>query len=705
MKNKPSYEELKEENDALKSKLHELQKATDSYRPPLTETTNRLPLSNTHSEANELTAYHLKEKEAEITKREARLRILINTIPDLVWLKDPLGVYLRCNHRFERFFGASESEIVGKTDYDFVPKELADFFRQKDHEAVAANRARSNLEWVTYADDGHKELLETIKTPMYDDKGNCIGILGIARDITERHQAEQAIIAERDFTSLIIDSTPALYVAIDKEGNVIRMNDTMLHALDYTRDEVSGKPYLSMFVLPEEQEKVQKNFDEIVHNKRKIVTENRVLNKYGHELICEWYGTPVIKDDVVEFFIGMGIDISARKQAEMESRKLQAQLFQAQKMEAIGTLAGGIAHDFNNILGGIMGYIELLKTRIAGPDNMTHAYLEGALQGITRASNLVSQMMTFSRQQGARLQPLEMGPLLKEALKLLRSSIPAMVKINYHIAASNDIILADPTQIHQIIMNLCINAAHAMKDKGGMLDIALNHIPKGDDTYSRYNELNTDIEYQELVVRDTGYGIDHHDIDRIFEPFFTTKKREGTGLGLAVVYGIVKSIDGVIKVESRPGQGTTFRVFIPTVTMTISNESDDRNAIPRGSERIMFVDDEQVLTQVFKTQLENIGYKVTTHNDPIEAVKVFKNHPAEFDLLITDFAMPNKKGTELFVEVKQIIPDMPIILCTGNVEVEEIDSFNHIGIQHVITKPVSIHRLATAIRQVLDCSR
>jgi PAS domain S-box-containing protein len=647
-----------------------------------------------------------KENDAEINKEDARLRILINTIPDLVWLKNPLGVYLQCNHRFERFFGAKESEIVGKTDYDFVPKELADFFRQKDYEAMTANRACSNLEWVTYADDGHKELLETIKTPMYDDEGNCIGILGIARDVTERHQAEQAIIAERDFTSLIIDSTPVLYVALDKEGKVLKMNDTMLHALGYTRDEVFGKPYLSMFVLPEEKEKLQKNFDEIVHNKRKIVTENRVLKKDGYELICEWYGTPVIKDGVVEFFIGMGIDISARKQAEKERRKLEVQLFQAQKMEAIGTLAGGIAHDFNNILGGIMGYIELLKTRFAGPDNIAHVYLDGALQGITRASNLVSQMMTFSRQQGAKLQPMEMGPLLKEAMKLLRSSIPAVVKINYHIAASNDIILANPTQIHQIIMNLCINAAQSMKEKGGTLDIALNHISKGSDAYNQYNELNNDAEYQEFIVHDTGYGIDHQDIDRIFEPFFTTKKTgEGTGLGLAVVYAIVSSLEGVIKVESKIGHGTTFRVFIPTVPMTIKNEPDDHNSIPKGSERIMFVDDEQVLTQIFKTQLENIGYKVTTFNDPLEAFRMFKNNPADFDLLITDLTMPNKKGTELSVEVKLIMPDMPIILCTGTVEAEEIESFSHVGIQLVISKPISIHKLATAIRQVLDYSR
>jgi CheY-like chemotaxis protein len=281
-----------------------------------------------------------------------------------------------------------------------------------------------------------------------------------------------------------------------------------------------------------------------------------------------------------------------------------------------------------------------------------------------------------------------------------------MVKINYHIDTSNDIILANPTHIHQIIMNLCINAAHSMKEKGGKLDITLNRISKGDDAYIRYNELNTDAEYQELVVCDTGYGIDHHDIDRIFEPFFTTKKGgEGTGLGLAVVYSIVKSLDGVIKVESRPRKGTTFRVFIPTVTMTINHESDDHNSIPRGSERILFVDDEQVLTQIFKVQLENLGYKVTTCNDPIEAVNMLKNHPADFDLLITDFAMPNIKGTDLFVEVKQITPDMPIILCTGNVEVEGIDSFSHIGIQHVVIKPVSIHRLATEIRQSLDHNR
>ena len=329
--------------------------------------------------------------------------------------------------------------------------------------------------------------------------------------------------------------------------------------------------------------------------------------------------------------------------------------------------------------------------------------MEGALRGINRAKDLVAQMMTFSRQKEHKRIPLNMVPVVREAMKLLRASLPAIIRIDLHIDTSECLVFADPTQIHQILMNLVTNAAHAMEGGRGLIDVFLKPSRFGDEDALPHPDLKRDVNYQELTVRDTGSGIDAKNLDRIFDPFFTTKKTgEGTGLGLSVVYGIVKSHDGIITVSSESGKGSTFKIYIPAMTGAAVREEQDRDLIRGGNERILFVDDEYALTEIFHIRLTDLGYAVTPQNSPLKALEEFKKHPSDFDLVITDLSMPDMTGIDLAGELTGIRPDIPILLCSGTVEDLHPAQLRKLGIRQIAVKPVSINQLSGSIRRILD---
>jgi len=399
--------------------------------------------------------------------------------------------------------------------------------------------------------------------------------------------------------------------------------------------------------------------------------------------------------------------IGARVSAEIERIKIEKekdemaiQLRQSQKMEAIGTLAGGIAHDFNNILVPIMGYAELLLGDIP-EDSPSRNGLNAIYSSALRASDLVRQILTFSRQKSGELTLMKMQPIVKEALKLIRSTIPATIEIRQNIQTDCGIIKADPTQIHQIIMNLATNAYHAMGDSGGELNVSLKEIELG-----QYDLIRLDITpgvYACLTIADTGVGMDKDLTYKIFDPFFTTKKKgKGTGMGLSVVHGIVKSLGGAIHVYSEPGKGAEFKVYLPMEKSSIKKQNiQDKGSIQGGTERILHVDDEEGIVTMGKMMLERLGYQITSSTSSIEALKAFRANPDKFDMVITDLAMPNMPGDKLLLELVKIRPDIPVLLCTGFSETMSEERAILSGFKGFLLKPILIKELSRKIREVL----
>ncbi len=388
--------------------------------------------------------------------------------------------------------------------------------------------------------------------------------------------------------------------------------------------------------------------------------------------------------------------------SERQRHKLEEQLRQAYKMEAIGTLAGGIAHDFNNILSGIFGYAQLAEMHIHDREK-AKKYLGQIIKGGQRASALVQQILTFSRQAEHQKIPIKVSVILKEALKLLRSSIPTSIEIQKDIDSTAGI-MADPTQIHQVIMNLCTNAYQAMDDSGGVLTVGLHEVEIND---SDDNPGVMPGKYLKLEISDTGGGIEEKNLKRIFDPYFTTKEvGKGTGLGLSMVDGIVKKHNGCISVKSEPGKGTNFQVFWPMVDPETEVESpvpEEKQRIQsRGTEQIMLVDDEMGILDSLEKILSRQGYQVFAFNEPISALEAFKEKPDQFDLVITDMTMPRMTGDRLSAEILNVRTNMPIILFTGYNDKISDEKALTLGIRKYLQKPATGHELHAAIREILD---
>jgi signal transduction histidine kinase/ActR/RegA family two-component response regulator len=395
------------------------------------------------------------------------------------------------------------------------------------------------------------------------------------------------------------------------------------------------------------------------------------------------------------------LEIEAHKRVEAEKEKLQNQLQLAQRLEAIGTLAGGIAHDFNNILAAIMGYTEMALIRL-GTENRISYNLQQVIKASHRAKDLVNQILTFSRQQPQDMQSIQLKPIVKETLELLRASLPKNIEIRQSIESGLYSVSADPTRIHQVLMNLCTNSAHAMEENGGILDVSLKKIDLEPHDAAKYSDLKPGA-YILLTVADTGHGIDPAVVERIYEPYFTTKEQgKGTGMGLSVVHGIVKSHGGSIVVTSSPDQGTTFELFFPRLEREMLAEIRDLSPLPKGDETVLFIDDEEFLVDLGTQMLEKLGYQVKTSVNPIEALQIFQAQPGKFDLVITDMTMPDMSGAQLAGRVLAIQPDIPIIICTGFSEQMTPEKAQAIGISDFLMKPLVIRDLAKAIRRVID---
>ncbi len=398
--------------------------------------------------------------------------------------------------------------------------------------------------------------------------------------------------------------------------------------------------------------------------------------------------------------IELRVRLARIRRAEEEKERLMTQLQQAQKMEAIGTLAGGIAHDFNNILTPIIMGAQMVLETLPEKDR-ARTLTRKILTAGERARDLVRQILTFSRQSDMERRPLMLTPVVKEVIKLARASLPATIEIRQSLQSEQDTILANPTQVHQVLMNLITNAAHAMTGTGGVLTIQLRDIRPDEAMAACIPELRPG-QYIRLSVRDTGHGMDSRTLEQIFNPFFTTKQRDqGTGLGLSIVHGIVESYSGAVRVDSKVGEGTVFDIYLPTMSRARIEDVDEITLLPRGTERILLVDDEAEIVEVVAEMLHHLGYRVDTATDPKKALDLFAKDPGHFDLVITDMTMPVLTGRGLALEIKRLRPDIPIILCSGYSDQTELEKIENGLIAAFLRKPIGL-TLAALIREVLS---
>lgn len=518
-------------------------------------------------------------------------------------------------------------------------------------------------------------------------------IVAVYDDITERKRAEQELAKSKEEWERTFNSFTDIVTLQDPSMRIIKVNRAGCQTLGLDREDVIAHHCYELFhgsvepcvacPLLETQKDFQSYTREMYHKKLGktfLVSAAPVLDAKGE----------------LEYIAHVAKDISDLKQLEQE-------LFQAQKMEAIGTLAGGIAHDFNNILSGIIGYSELIKSEVS-PDSIAGRDIVEVIDAGKRAATLVKQILTFSRKTESSKTPLHPHLIVKEALKLLRATLPTTIRIEEDIDSNSGTVLADPTNIHQMVVNLCTNALHAMAEEKGTLSVSLRRQELSAEELTGETEASPG-PFVVLSVSDTGCGMDRETLDRIFEPYFTTKEvGTGTGLGLAVVHGIAQSVQGFVRVKSTPGEGSTFAVYIPAL-----QEKDGAGYEPvpiaprqRGHEHILIVDDEAFLVKVTQRQLENLGYRVTGTTDSKDALKKIRTDPDGFDLLITDQTMPGLTGADLARAVKELKPTMPIILCTGHSSVLTKEKSQAMGIDRYIGKPVMGNELSDTVRSLLD---
>ena len=514
--------------------------------------------------------------------------------------------------------------------------------------------------------------------------------------ILEKKVAERSIqlqAAAEQYRNLFEESEDGVFMNTS-DGVFIDINPAgvRLFGYDSKAELLSLKSIATLYENPDDRQKYKEKIE-----KEGFVKDYEIafLRKDGQRIITRVTASLVRdKNGNITAYRGIIRDITAQKE-------LEQQLMQAQKMEAIGTLAGGIAHDFNNILGVIVGFTELALEDLE-EGSLVYQNIHNVLTAAERASELVKQILAFSRQSERKRKPISLGQVVQESLKLLRSSLPATIQIHRDIQADTAPILGDASQIHQIMMNLCTNAGFAMKKNGGILEVVLREVQLDQDSVTRYTGLPPG-RYLRLTVSDTGSGIPQNVIKRIFDPYFTTKKAgEGTGMGLAVIHGIIKSHGGDITVYSEVNKGTTFNVLLPCFEGDAESKTEVHEEVQTGNERILLVDDEEALTRVGSQILRRLGYTVTGISNPLDALRLFRHTPQDFDVVITDLTMPHMTGIQLARELKNIKHDIPVILCSGFSTITTRRKFKAYGVNEFVMKPVIRNDLARAVRKVLD---
>ena len=637
----------------------------------------------------------VSEKKNLLSQLQATLEATVDGII-VVGIDGKIKVFSK---RFKKIWNMPDS-VLNSKDAKQVLTHVLDLIKEPEvlsrKVQAAFTEFNTNYFDTLYLKDGR--IFEYYSRPQkINDK--TIGRVWGFRDITDRKQAETALLESEAKYRELVQNANSIILRVDTKGNITFFNEYAEKFFGYKAEEVIGKNVLNT-ILPE-TDSSGRNLADLFYNvkehpERYASNENENRLRNGKRVWVAWANKAVydLKGDIKEFLC-IGNDITERK-------SLEKQLKQSQKMEALGTLSGGIAHEFNNLLGIIIGNTELALDDV--PEwNPAKDCLEEIRTASLRAKDVVRQIMSFARQTSAQRKPIQISTIIQESLKLIGTTIPTTIEINRQIRCESELILANPIEINQILMNLCTNSVHAMSDQTGILEVGLEAIALDSNSARQYEDLKPG-EFVKLTVKDTGHGIRTNIIDKIFDPYFTTKDVDvGLGMGMAIVYGIVKKHDGAIKINSAVNKGTIVECLFPIIKdagelQVVETPKD----LPTGTETILFVDDEASLVKMVKQMLERLGYLVTGKVSSIEALKVFQADPAQFDLIITDMAMPRMAGDQLVQKLFKIRSDVPIIICTGHRDRIDKEKAVALGVAAYQMKPYDKKVLANTVRRVLD---
>ncbi len=611
---------------------------------------------------------------------------MLKTTQALIMVFDKDGRLVRFNRSCEELAGLPEGEMLGKQLHQLPCTPGAG--NAEPGSVTAGVKLPAEANWILAG--GEQRTIAWTTSPLTLTDTGEEGLIATGIDITERKRAEEEV----KLLATAVEQAAGNIVITDAEGLVIYVNPAFVRSTGHGRDQMLGrslKEFRAERGDPAFQEKI---WSQLAGGDAwsGIVEE---ATSFETTILVEMTISPITNPEGrLTGYVSVSRDIT-------HERQLEGQLRQAQKMEAIGTLAGGIAHDFNNMLAAILGFTKISLDSLEETDpiaeNLTHV-----LTASNRARDLVKQILTFSRRTDTEVKPVRVQLIVREVLKLLRASFPSTVDIRLNIANSSGMVMADPIQIHQVLMNLCTNAEHAMRGRDGVLEVSLMEQLLGEEEPAKPADLQPG-RYLRLSVRDNGHGMDQETRDRIFDPFFTTKKGgEGSGMGLSVVHGIAKNLGGTITAYSKPGAGTIFHVYLPRIGLGIGEEKIEEVQPPRGTERILFVDDEELLVRLGAKHLRDLGYQVSGHTNSTEALAAFHQTPRSFDLVITDQTMPNLTGTELARKIREVRPDLPVILITGfSTGIAEAQA-QAVGIHTCLLKPVVASDLGLAVRRAID---
>jgi len=637
----------------------------------------------------------LREDHRLLQESEARYRELVEGTIDLIAHTDENGNYNFVNHMAEKILGFSPKECIGKSAFKFVHPDDKEWTQHWFNECAEQKLKQSSIEnRLVHTKTGKVFNLAWSVTFHYDNSGSILGVGWIARDVAEIRSAEHKyqLLFQKMLDGFSLHEIICNDSGIPVDYRFLSVNPAFERITGIKAENLIGKTVLE--VLPGTEKNWIDTFGKVALTGESITFQNESVELGKHFEVTAY--SPKKGQ-----FVCVSHDITKRLKAEEERIDLEAKLRHTQKIEAIGTLSAGIAHDFNNFLTTILGYSGIALDDIP-EGNPAHLKIKEVLNAGNRAKEVVAQILTYSRKTEQKLAPVEVHTLIKEALVFLRASTSANIEIEQKIASDCGNILADPTQIFQVLINIFLNATQAMEEKGGILRIELNEIEQAREELSN-DAKKSPRSYVQLIVSDTGVGIEKENLERVFDPYFTTKKvGKGSGLGLSVVHGIVHSHNGFIKIDSRQGQGTELRLSFPKIEQRITQQTLKQSFIQGGDERILVVDDEPTIVMILGMILEKLGYIAVTMESSVKALELFRSDPNAFDLVITDYSMPHMTGAQMIKEMIPIRPNIPIIMCSAYGFNIDIDQADRARICAFVEKPVKNIVLAEAVRKALD---